>query len=123
MGAAPQTKSIATPESLFSTAMELEAGPSAQHRNTSVRDDAIPIVQIANSYLISATDSGLVLVDQHAAHERILFEKVLDSTRQGSMAGQQRVLIPETIKLDPEAMETAASTAPVPSFLSSIISL
>ncbi|MBO5725266.1 MAG: DNA mismatch repair endonuclease MutL [Lentisphaeria bacterium] len=49
-----------------------------------------------NSYIIAEKDDGLILVDQHAAHERILFEKILKN-RDCSLS--QRLLIPVTLEL------------------------
>ena len=51
-------------------------------------------------YVILESDRGLVLLDQHAAHERILFEQMLRRMEQGN-APSQRLLLPETIELSP----------------------
>ena len=96
---------LSEPASLFPLAMELQAGSAIRTDVSSGSPEGVPIVQIARSYLVSATDSGLVVVDQHAAHERILFEEVLNGAKLGALAGQQRLLIPESIRLDQEALE------------------
>ncbi|MCX6734352.1 MAG: DNA mismatch repair endonuclease MutL [Candidatus Peregrinibacteria bacterium] len=44
---------------------------------TEKRFDMKPIVQIFNSYIVAQNDSGLVLIDQHAAHERVRFEELI----------------------------------------------
>ena len=54
------------------------------------------VMQIHRSYLAAETDEGLVIVDQHALHERILFEKLSAEITQGPLESQ-RLLIPETI--------------------------
>jgi len=51
-------------------------------------------------YVVLESDRGLVLLDQHAAHERILFEQLLRRLEQGQ-APAQRLLLPETIELSP----------------------
>ena len=53
---------------------------------------------IDNTYILTESSCGLVLIDQHAAHERIMFEKIIS----GMTAGKsecQRLLIPETVEL------------------------
>ena len=44
---------------------------------TEKRFDMKPIVQIFNSYIVAQNESGLVLIDQHAAHERVRFEELI----------------------------------------------
>ena len=53
-----------------------------------------------DTYLLAAGPDGLLLIDQHAAHERVMFERLLDSWRgQGGGAPAQGLLIPETLEL------------------------
>jgi DNA mismatch repair protein MutL len=54
---------------------------------------------IGKLYVVLESDRGLVLLDQHAAHERILFEQMLNRIEQGSSAPSQKLLLPETIEL------------------------
>ncbi len=53
---------------------------------------------IGQLYVVLESDRGLVLMDQHAAHERILFEQMLNRLEQGH-APSQRLLLPETVEL------------------------
>ncbi len=55
---------------------------------------------IGKLYVVLESDRGLVLLDQHAAHERILFEQMMERTERGEVASQ-RLLLPETIELSP----------------------
>ncbi len=57
------------------------------------------IGQLRNSYLICESEEGLVLIDQHAAHERIYFEQLRQRSRTRNAAAQA-LLIPETLELD-----------------------
>jgi DNA mismatch repair protein MutL len=54
---------------------------------------------IGQLYVVLESDRGLVLLDQHAAHERILFEQMRDRLERGDQAPSQKLLLPETIEL------------------------
>ncbi len=53
---------------------------------------------IGKLYVVFESDRGMVLLDQHAAHERILFEQMIKRMQRGN-AASQRLLLPETIEL------------------------
>jgi DNA mismatch repair protein MutL len=55
---------------------------------------------IGRLYVVLESDRGLVLLDQHAAHERVLFEQMLERVQHGE-APSQRLLLAETIELPP----------------------
>ncbi|MBN9690119.1 MAG: DNA mismatch repair endonuclease MutL [Verrucomicrobia bacterium] len=54
---------------------------------------------IGRLYVVLESDRGLVLLDQHAAHERILYEQMLARLESSSKAAAQRILLPETLEL------------------------
>src|SRR5262249_38730259 len=54
---------------------------------------------IGRLYVVLESDRGLVLLDQHAAHERILFEQMLNRLEQSDQAPSQKLLLPETVEL------------------------
>jgi DNA mismatch repair protein MutL len=56
---------------------------------------------IGRLYVVLESDRGLVLLDQHAAHERILFEQMLERLERKELAPSQKLLLPETIELAP----------------------
>ncbi len=54
---------------------------------------------IGKLYVVLESDRGLVLLDQHAAHERILFEQMLERLERSEHAPSQKLLLPETVEL------------------------
>ena len=56
---------------------------------------------VGKLYVLLESDRGLVLLDQHAAHERILYEQMLNRLEQKESAPSQKLLLPETIELPP----------------------
>ncbi len=66
--------------------------------------------QIHSNYIVAQTDDGLVIVDQHAAHERIVYEK-LKAALEGRMVARQIMLIPEVVELPRDDVERLLSRA------------
>ncbi|HEX8242433.1 MAG TPA: DNA mismatch repair endonuclease MutL [Longimicrobium sp.] len=56
--------------------------------------------QVHNTYILAETRSGLILVDQHSAHERVLYEEIVRGFDRGEVASQ-RLLFPITLRLSP----------------------
>ena len=54
---------------------------------------------VGKLYVVLESDRGLVLLDQHAAHERILFEQMLERLERSEHAPSQKLLLPETVEL------------------------
>jgi DNA mismatch repair protein MutL len=62
--------------------------------------DVPPLLQLRRTYLMFERDDGVVLIDQHSAHERVLFEEFMRSLETGQ-APAQRLLFPLTLHLGP----------------------
>jgi DNA mismatch repair protein MutL len=69
-----------------------------------------PLGQVQNSFILAVNEEGLWIVDQHVAHERILFEKVLRE-RQVEQVQRQRLLMPLLIDLVPAQMANFTAMA------------
>jgi DNA mismatch repair protein MutL len=69
-----------------------------------------PLGQLRESFILAAGDDGLWIIDQHVAHERILFEKILRD-RQVEKVQRQRLLMPLLVELKPWQMVVFASIA------------
>lgn len=66
---------------------------------------------VDNTYLIVQDEKGLLFVDQHAAHERILFERYMNRTKE--FLGAQALLIPETVNLNYAQFKVVADRLPL----------
>lgn len=56
--------------------------------------------QVANTYIVAEAEDGLILVDQHAAHERIVLERLRAAGAGDKVAASQAMLIPDVVELD-----------------------
>lgn len=93
------------PPSLFQPfehdAVEGEPGRAPNGGTRAGSGFAAPVLQIFDSYLAFEGPEGLVVVDQHSAHERVLYEEIMAQIAQGG-AASQRLLLPETLELTDE---------------------
>ena len=61
--------------------------------------------QIANTYIAGEDSNGLLIIDQHAAHTRVLFEQAMESLQNNIMQDSQELLFPELIDLSKQEKE------------------
>jgi DNA mismatch repair protein MutL len=64
--------------------------------------------QLHGTYIVVQTESGLEIVDQHVAHERILYERFLAQLQENKIV-RQRLLIPVTVEMPPDKAELLAA--------------
>jgi DNA mismatch repair protein MutL len=69
-----------------------------------------PLGQLRDSFILAANDEGLWIIDQHVAHERVLFEKILRA-REVEQVQRQRLLMPVLVDLLPAQMVSFAAIA------------
>ncbi len=67
--------------------------------------------QVAATYIVAEAEDGLVLVDQHAAHERLVLERMRRAMSDGGVA-RQALLLPEVVELDESACDRIEARAP-----------
>src|SRR5262249_19189382 len=95
-------------------------GPAAQTRVRARLDAAAaPLLarplgaaraQVHETYIVAQTREGIVIVDQHAAHERIVYERLKAALASTGIA-RQILLIPEIVELDPADVERLLARA------------
>ncbi|MBS0273314.1 MAG: DNA mismatch repair endonuclease MutL [Proteobacteria bacterium] len=66
--------------------------------------------QLHETYVVAQTADGIVIVDQHAAHERLVYERMKAALATGGIA-RQPLLIPEVVELDPAEVERIGARA------------
>jgi len=66
--------------------------------------------QIHETYIVAQTEDGIVIVDQHAAHERLVYERMKAMLANGGVR-RQALLIPEVVELDPSEAEALLARA------------
>lgn len=91
-----------------SPAGEGDAGASAE----SAGGPMIPLGQFRDTYIIAIDRDGIAIIDQHVAHERVLFEQVMERLTSGRLESQ-RLLTPIVIEMSPAARQALAAHAAV----------
>jgi DNA mismatch repair protein MutL len=66
--------------------------------------------QVHETYIVAQTRDGIVVVDQHAAHERLVYERMKTQMAEGGVV-RQALLLPEVVELDPAEAERVAARA------------
>ena len=65
---------------------------------------------VGKLYVVLESDKGMVLLDQHAAHERVLYEQMLRRMESDGQAASQKLLLPETVELPPREARFLSGT-------------
>jgi DNA mismatch repair protein MutL len=94
----------APPGTLPGSALRPEAGPLGIDASE-FPTDLLPLGQVRESFIVATNSEGLWIIDQHAAHERVIFERHLRA-RQDKRVEGQRLLLPLIVELTPEQQAT-----------------
>ncbi len=70
------------------------------------------VLQIHSSFIVTQDEQGLLIIDQHALHERVMFEQLNTAIGKGNLESQ-RLLMPETIEVDPTQIELLDDLQPM----------
>jgi DNA mismatch repair protein MutL len=68
----------------------------------------MPLGQFRDTFIIAIDDEGLAIIDQHVAHERVLFEQVMEKLTSGRLESQQ-LLMPIVIEMSPAQRQALAA--------------
>jgi DNA mismatch repair protein MutL len=100
----PPTPSLALADSANNFLRPTEEAPAAEARL------GTPRAQLHRTYILAETPTGIVLVDQHAAHERLVYERMKEALAVKGVA-RQALLLPEIVELDETGAARLASRA------------
>jgi DNA mismatch repair protein MutL len=92
-----------------------ESAPSVRMEEAPVTETpdmplGVARAQLHETYVVAQTADGIVIVDQHAAHERLVYERMKKALANGGVT-RQPLLIPEVVDLDPSEVTRVASRA------------
>lgn len=97
----PAPGQVPPPPPLPGESKHQTAPPSPASGTPPIGNLPLKAIQLHNAYLVLETDEGMLVVDQHALHERILYEQLKARVREGPVE-MQRLLIPEPVDLSRE---------------------
>jgi DNA mismatch repair protein MutL len=118
--ARPAASAAFAPAGLAETAQSaFDTGAPAADTRAAIPEPAADLIdnplgaaraQLHETYIVAQTRDGLVVVDQHAAHERLVYER-LKAALERDGVGRQILLIPEIVELDPPDVERLTARA------------
>lgn len=116
----PSGASLRMAETLQQPSLGQDWQPQAYTENTDTAEpcrDAFPLgaakAQILGNYIVAENADGLVLIDQHAAHERIVYEKLKKSCHDPKQRMVQPLLVPEVLRIAPEDLPRLEEARPI----------
>ncbi len=99
---AAQQSAPALPEAPSAASIPLDSPPPM-----ALPLPAHKVLQVHNSYLVTQDDQGVLIIDQHALHERAMFEALRDRLARGELESQ-RLLMPAVVSVSPQRLEALA---------------
>jgi DNA mismatch repair protein MutL len=111
--AAPEPPGSDRPPSDLGTAVQefsAVAAASPVSASSATIKPMIPLGQFRDTFIIAIDDDGVAIIDQHVAHERVLFERVMERLTTGRLESQ-RLLVPMVMELTPSAQQALVNRA------------
>ncbi len=101
--------------SFYAPLLPADTAPAARIEEPSAQTShdlplGVARAQLHETYVVAQTQDGIVIVDQHAAHERLVYERMKMALENGGIA-RQPLLIPEVVELDPAEVTRVTSRA------------
>jgi DNA mismatch repair protein MutL len=87
------------------------SSPREEELTDNIRAAARSILQVHNSYIVTQDEAGLVIIDQHALHERMMFQLLLDRIESTGNLESQRLLTPATFDVTGKQTDTLETLA------------
>ena len=113
-GLAEAALAYQAPDGMAPSARGDQADPEPSHVNRAAPLRDYPLgaarAQVHETYIVAQTADGLVIVDQHAAHERLVYERMKQALAENGVT-RQGLLIPEVVELDETGAERLAGRA------------
>ncbi len=78
--------------------------PQASELPVSVVETARPVIQVHRMFLVTEDAEGVLIIDQHALHERVMFERLIDRIADANLPSQ-RLLVPEMVDASADAID------------------
>lgn len=108
----PRRSQVDLPDLEYKFSVKTEAPEIYENKNVAEAGPlGLPKAQFHNTYIISQTEDSIIIIDQHASHERIVMEKMKANLEKGGRLSSQMLLIPEIVDLDGSAKERILSVA------------
>jgi len=101
-----QPEKVGTVPSFEGSLLHSELG-ATDRGDVGATSSLIPLGQFRDTFIVAVDNDGVVIIDQHVAHERILFEQVMDRLTAGALESQ-RLLEPLVVELPPASQDALA---------------
>jgi len=109
---APRPPSLQPPPTPAPAPADSPPAPAAAPVAGPITSAPVPAIQLHNCYLVAESEDGLIIIDQHALHERIMYEDLLTRISHGPLESQ-RLLIPLTFAASARQLELLEQIQPL----------